>query len=100
MRFHKRAYFSSFQAFVKSAMTYKDEWLLVDDVPTRILTWGTWVEDLEDNQSIVLVITGNPGVVDFYGQFLEELHTKVKMPVWAVSHAGKYSNSRRSFFKL
>lgn len=70
-------------------MAFKDDWLLVNDVPTRFQTWGAWVEDLEDNQNLVFVITGNPGVVDFYEQFLADLHARVKMPVWAVCHAGE-----------
>lgn len=70
-------------------MTYREDWIMVNNVPTRILTWGTWVEDLKDDENLVFVITGNPGVVDFYEQFLEELHKNLKMPVWAVGHAGK-----------
>ena len=68
-------------------MSFKEDWLLVDDIPTKFLTWGTWVEDLKD-QDVVLMISGNPGITEFYMQFLSELHTRLKMPVWAVSHAG------------
>jgi len=68
-------------------MTFREDWLLVDGVPTKFLAWGTWVEDLKD-EDVVFMITGNPGVTEFYLQFLSELHTLLQIPVWAVSHAG------------
>lgn len=34
------------------------------------------------------MFTGNPGVGLFYTEFLEQLHEKLGMPVWVVSHAG------------
>ena len=69
-------------------ISYRDDWLAVDGVPTKFLTWGTWVEDLRD-EDVVLMITGNPGITEFYLQFLNELHKLLKIPIWAVSHAGK-----------
>lgn len=40
--------------------------------------------------ALILVIPGNPGVVGFYGTFMQTLHRafNCRFPVWAVSHAG------------
>ncbi|KAK7573811.1 hypothetical protein V9T40_011002 [Parthenolecanium corni] len=69
-------------------MACKDDWVLVDDMPTRFITWGAWIDDLKDGENLILLIPGNPGLVDFYREFLKELHEKLQIPVWAVSHLG------------
>lgn len=84
-------------------MTFREGWLLVDDIPTRFLTCGKWVEDLENEQNLVFIIPGNPGVAEFYIQFVNELHENLKMPVWAVCHAGelvKFNDSLKVQMKI
>lgn len=72
-------------------MACKDDWVLVDDMPTRFITWGAWIDDLKDGENLILLIPGNPGLVDFYREFLKELHEKLQIPVWAVSHLGRFN---------
>ena len=36
----------------------------------------------------VFIIPGNPGVADYYDEFMKTLHGLTYTPVWAVSHAG------------
>lgn len=72
-------------------MACKDDWVLVDDMPTRFITWGAWIDDLKDGENLILLIPGNPGLVDFYCEFLKELHEKLQIPVWAVSHLGRFN---------
>ncbi|XP_061157998.1 lipid droplet-associated hydrolase isoform X2 [Syngnathus typhle] len=56
---------------------------------TEVLRCGP--PDLHTGHKVlVLVIPGNPGVVGFYGSFIETLYALFgsQHPVWAVSHAG------------
>ncbi|XP_046406483.1 lipid droplet-associated hydrolase [Ischnura elegans] len=56
----------------------------VGPVQTRVLSFG----DVMTEDEVVLVIPGNPGITDFYVDFMEKLHSKLGMPVLVVSHAG------------
>ncbi|XP_065208898.1 lipid droplet-associated hydrolase [Planococcus citri] len=71
---------------------YKENWSIVEDVPTRILTWGADLDELKSNKDkyteMIFVITGNPGIADFYIEFLNKLHELVQIPIWVISHAG------------
>lgn len=62
----------------------------VNGVATHVITWGGWVEDQlnADHKEIVLLITGNPGLAGYYTTFLTRLHSRLGIPVWAVSLAG------------
>ncbi|XP_059470689.1 lipid droplet-associated hydrolase [Neocloeon triangulifer] len=61
----------------------------VRSVPTRVVTCGGWMQEaFVDQKDLVLIITGNPGLTAYYEEFIEMLHNDVKMPVWAVCHAG------------
>ncbi|PSN38471.1 Lipid droplet-associated hydrolase [Blattella germanica] len=67
-----------------------DGYVDVNGTPTYVITWGKWVEDkLDDStEEIILLITGNPGLADYYIPFLTKLHSQLGIPIWAVSLAG------------
>ncbi|XP_067647768.1 lipid droplet-associated hydrolase [Eurosta solidaginis] len=83
------------------AIKMKEAFVNIRGVPTHIITWGRWIEDPVDVQEIVLCIPGNPGLVGFYLEFLEELYKQLeeKIPIWIIGHMGheepeKDSNSK------
>ncbi|XP_060586139.1 lipid droplet-associated hydrolase-like [Ruditapes philippinarum] len=63
------------------------EFINVLGMPTSVLKYG---EILQDTKSMFLVVPGNPGVVEFYDDFMSHLYTSCggTVPVWGVSHAG------------
>lgn len=68
-----------------------EAYLNINNVPTKVVTWGQWVEeDFQPNSSkdIVILIPGNPGITDFYKDFLQTIHDNTGFPVWAIGHAG------------
>lgn len=77
---------------------HKDLWLLIDNTPTRLLTWGSDFEQLQEHQHVVFMIPGNPGIADFYSEFLTKLHEEVKIPICMVSHAGNYETKALNYF--
>ncbi|KAL1115926.1 hypothetical protein AAG570_005421 [Ranatra chinensis] len=66
----------------------KEGWVTLNGVPTHVVTWGGWIENDFESDSVVLCITGNPGVVDFYKTFLSSLQPHVNAPVWVINFAG------------
>lgn len=73
-------------------MIFKDHWLEVNKVPTRVLIWGVDLKDLTTEVTeLFLCISGNPGVTEYYVTFLESLQARTGVPVWMISHAGKIS---------
>ncbi|XP_061401661.1 lipid droplet-associated hydrolase-like [Musca vetustissima] len=69
----------------------KEAFVNICNVPTRIITYGGWVEEsMDDVREVAICITGNPGLPGFYGEFCETLHERLekKMPVWVIGHAG------------
>ena len=74
----------------QDAMCFREGWVMVNRVPTRVLTWGGWIENkLPDSDCIVVCISGNPGVTTFYSTFLSAINKQLDCPVWIVNHAGK-----------
>lgn len=65
-------------------------YLELNGVRTSIQTWGRWVEESspDNNNEIIVIIPGNPGVTGFYTTFGKALHEKTNLPVWCVGHAG------------
>ncbi|XP_055313603.1 lipid droplet-associated hydrolase [Sitodiplosis mosellana] len=59
-------------------------------VPTKIVTLGNRLGEKFDKKEIVLFITGNPGLCDFYITFLTTLYKFLQgnVPVWIIGHAG------------
>lgn len=85
--------------FVVSLVTQKSDimkegYVVVNFIPTHIVTWGQWVYDKFDPQinEIVLVIAGNPGLAGFYMTFCYAIYTELekKVPVWVIGHAGRH----------
>ncbi|XP_012280823.1 lipid droplet-associated hydrolase [Orussus abietinus] len=65
----------------------------INGVPTHVMTQGCWIEeDLAPGgcKDIVVLITGNPGIPEFYKGFIKSLKEKLpsETPVWVVGHAG------------
>lgn len=55
-------------------------------VPTKIITLGTGLGEKFDKKELVLCITGNPGLCDFYITFLTTLYRFLEgnVPVWII----------------
>ncbi|CAG9773597.1 unnamed protein product [Ceutorhynchus assimilis] len=61
----------------------------VNGVPTKVTTWGRWIEESQGNTNeIIILIPGNPGVTGFYKKFAKTLYERTEIPVWCVGHAG------------
>lgn len=65
----------------------REAYIPINDVPTHIITWGPWIEESFDSKEVVLLITGNPGLVEYYTHFLATVHEKLgaDIPVWVIS---------------
>ncbi|KAG8328056.1 hypothetical protein J6590_006237 [Homalodisca vitripennis] len=71
-------------------MAHREGWVVVNQVPTRVQTWGGWIEDpLPDGDSVIVCIPGNPGLTSFYRTFLASLHQQLGIPVWICCQAGR-----------
>lgn len=62
-------------------------------VPTQVVAAGRWVEEglsTDGKRDVVIVITGNPGVAEFYEEFASGLKARLpsEVPVWVVGHGG------------
>lgn len=67
------------------------EWITVNGIPTKILTWGKTLEEAKNDSAsdeYIVCIPGNPGIVDVYVQFLNEIHEETNYNVWIIGHAG------------
>ncbi|KAI4504481.1 hypothetical protein M0802_000031 [Mischocyttarus mexicanus] len=67
--------------------------LLVNNVQTQVIAEGRWVEEsnpCKDKKDVVIVITGNPGVPQFYTNFIKSVNSKLpsETPVWVIGQAG------------
>lgn len=75
----------------------------INNVPTRVITWGKWIEESfqpEEPKDIIICIPGNPGLPGFYKEFLQTIHSKVGCPVWIVGHAGHEVPDNPSLYHL
>lgn len=67
-----------------------EKWVVVNEVPTCIQTYGAEIGEEIKSDTIIVVVPGNPGVTDFYVSFMKSLQLKCgQHPVWVVGHAGK-----------
>lgn len=69
----------------------REGYVYLNDVPTRVVTWGKWIEEPfteDEGKELILCIPGNPGVTKFYENFLQTVYDKVKTPIWIVGHSG------------
>lgn len=72
------------------ATKMQEAFLDINGTKTNVLTYGRWVEDksTSEDEHIILIIPGNPGITGFYKIFTLALHNYTKYPVWILSHAG------------
>lgn len=64
----------------------RSEFVPVLGMPTKVLKYED--TDKERHDRLFLIVPGNPGVADYYDEFMKTLHGLTHTPVWAVSHAG------------
>ncbi|KAI4456875.1 lipase [Holotrichia oblita] len=73
------------------------EWATINQVPTKVLTWGKTLQEAKDhigeNLNYIVCICGNPGIPDAYIEFLDEIHRRTNNVVWILSHAGHSVNN-------
>ncbi|CAK9796862.1 Lipid droplet-associated hydrolase [Anthophora quadrimaculata] len=68
--------------------------LKLNGVPTKVIAEGCWVEEglaRCTKKDIVILLTGNPGVPDFYEGFVKTIRSRLpstEVPIWIVGHAG------------
>lgn len=75
----------------------------INKVPTKVTTWGKWVEesfDSEKEKDLIICIPGNPGFTQFYYRFLETLHQQLGWPIWIVSHAGHERPENENLYNI
>jgi len=79
----------------------------INSVPTRILTWGKWITDEfdETSPSLIIFVSGLPGVTLCYKKFIETIHKNLNnIPVWVIGLAGEeildYISSIFKFIRL
>uniref|UniRef100_A0A7M5VE20 Lipid droplet-associated hydrolase n=2 Tax=Clytia hemisphaerica TaxID=252671 RepID=A0A7M5VE20_9CNID len=55
-----------------------------------VMTWISFIlPDCKDNSdTVIVVIPGNPGAIEFYDRFMENLFQYCKLPIFGISHAG------------
>ncbi|KAJ0182358.1 hypothetical protein K1T71_001727 [Dendrolimus kikuchii] len=58
----------------------------LNNIETNLLTWGNPFNC--DGLDVIICVTGNPGITDFYTEFASELHTSLNLPVCVIGHAG------------
>lgn len=64
--------------------------LNINNVPTKIVTWGQWIEEdfKSSSKDVIILIPGNPGITEFYKDFMKTIYENTGIPVWAIGHAG------------
>ena len=65
------------------------EVVIVDGLPTVV---SKILPKKLNNKYVIVVIPGNPGLVEFYDDFVTTLFNSLRgqSPVYAISHAGRY----------
>ena len=64
-----------------------------------VMTWVSYIlPDLkESSDTVILVIPGNPGAIEFYDRFIEQLFKECRVPIFGISHAGQFTNYYQYF---
>ncbi|XP_023935786.2 lipid droplet-associated hydrolase [Bicyclus anynana] len=57
----------------------------LNKIQTPLITWG---DPFTNTENVLICITGNPGISDFYIDFGSELYKSMLMPVCVIGHAG------------
>ncbi|XP_041974863.1 lipid droplet-associated hydrolase [Aricia agestis] len=53
-----------------------------------------------NNKDVVVCITGNPGLCEFYTDFATEVHKQTSLPVCVINHIGHEENENNELYKL
>ena len=66
---------------------------MCNNTPTEVVTLGRWVEEglvPDGKKDVIVIIPGNPGIPDFYVDFINSLKSKLppETPVWVIGYAG------------
>ncbi|GAB0087751.1 Lipid droplet-associated hydrolase [Sergentomyia squamirostris] len=69
-------------------MNYHSE--LIGDIPTSYISCGTEILDSDSTKEVIVCISGNPGLVEFYEDFIREIYVQLgkKIPTLVVGHVG------------
>ena len=74
-----------------------DSWKSVSNMPENVKerfyimgseTIISSIGNYKDSDVVLLFIPGNPGIIDVYDVFLEELYRALQIPVVGISHGG------------
>jgi len=62
----------------------------------NIMTWVSFILPAckDNSDTVILVIPGNPGAIEFYDRFIEHLFDKCNLPIFGISHAGEFNRFR------
>lgn len=64
----------------------KNVYKTLNNVQTHLITWGNPFNC--DGRDVIVCITGNPGVPDFYIEFASTLHSSTGLPICVIGQAG------------
>lgn len=64
----------------------KHEFVTLNQVQTHLITFGNPFDC--DGKDVIICITGNPGIPDFYIEFAAELYKSTGLPLCIIGHAG------------
>jgi len=74
---------------------YRSEWFEWRGTSNRVVTMGVGLcnsQTLLQNKDIIIIIPGNPGLAEFYVEFMQSLQVSMEsrppVTVWSVAHAG------------
>jgi len=62
----------------------------INNVSTRIVTIGGWIDQPLQSDKLIIVIPGNPGLIGYYETFMAAIHEnlKGKFVIWGIGHGG------------
>jgi len=62
----------------------------INNVSTRIVTFGGWINQPLQSSQLIIVIPGNPGLIGYYETFMAALHENLqgKFVIWGIGHGG------------
>ena len=60
----------------------------IDGFSTVIATTKNFEEEMGKTKAVIVLVPGNPGLIEFYEVFMEKLHELRKLPIIGFSHAG------------
>lgn len=65
---------------------------IINKVQSHLITWGTPFNS--KGSDVIICITGNPGITDFYQEFGANLHENTKLPVCIIGKVYSFILSR------